>query len=87
MEVVLNEKTCRTLAGEFIEFRTDSQIFLNPFIVLELEELKAKKDLQKIVLLVLMYQISERMYLGSRTQTKSCVIDEAWVVSHLAAPQ
>ncbi len=52
--------------------------FENPFVVLELEELKAKKDLQKIVLLVLMYQISERMYLGSRTQTKSCVIDEAW---------
>jgi conjugal transfer ATP-binding protein TraC len=50
----------------------------NHFIVLELEELKQKKDLQKIVLLVLMYQISKRMYLGSRTQVKSCVIDEAW---------
>lgn len=50
----------------------------NPFIVLELEELKQKKDLQKIVLLVLMYQISKRMYLGSRSQVKSCVIDEAW---------
>lgn len=50
----------------------------NPLVVLELEELKAKKDLQKIVLLVLMYLISERMYLGSRTQVKSCVIDEAW---------
>ena len=50
----------------------------NNFIVLELEELKQKKDLQKIVLLVLMYQISKRMYLGSRSQVKSCVIDEAW---------
>ena len=50
----------------------------NNFIVLELEELKQKKDLQKIVLLVLMYQISKRMYLGSRKQVKSCVIDEAW---------
>ena len=50
----------------------------NPFVVLELEELKAKKDLQKIMLLVLMYQISERMYLGSRSQMKSCIIDEAW---------
>jgi conjugal transfer ATP-binding protein TraC len=38
----------------------------------------AKKDLQKIMLLVLMYQISERMYLGSRAQMKSCIIDEAW---------
>ncbi len=50
----------------------------NRFVVLELEELKAKKDLQKIVLLVLMYQISERMYLGNRLQKKSCIIDEAW---------
>jgi conjugal transfer ATP-binding protein TraC len=50
----------------------------NRLVVLELEELKAKKDLQKMVLLVLMYQISERMYLGNRLQTKSCVIDEAW---------
>ena len=50
----------------------------NAFVVLELEELKQKKDLQKIVLLVLMYQISERMYLGNRLQPKSCIIDEAW---------
>lgn len=50
----------------------------NPFVVLELQELKSKKDLQKIVLLVLMYQISEAMYLGDRSQIKSCVIDEAW---------
>jgi conjugal transfer ATP-binding protein TraC len=50
----------------------------NNFVVLELEELKAKKDLQKIVLFVLMYHVSEKMYLGDRTQTKSCVIDEAW---------
>lgn len=50
----------------------------NPFVVLELQELKSKKDLQKIILLVLMYQITEAMYLGDRSQIKSCVIDEAW---------
>lgn len=52
--------------------------FNNPLVVLELEELKSKKDLQKIVLLVLMYQIAQSMFLGNRTQPKSCVIDEAW---------
>lgn len=52
--------------------------FDNPFVVLELQELKSKKDLQQIILLVLMYQISEAMYLGNRSQIKSCVIDEAW---------
>ena len=50
----------------------------NRFVVLELQELKAKKDLQRIILLVLMYTISERMYLGDRRQVKSCIIDEAW---------
>lgn len=49
----------------------------NQFIVLELQELKAKKDFQQIVLLLIMYQISESMYLGNRNQPKSCIIDEA----------
>lgn len=48
------------------------------FVVLELQELKSKKDLEHIILLLLMYQISERMYTGSREQRKSCYIDEAW---------
>jgi len=52
--------------------------FDNPFVVLELQELKSKKDLQRIVLLVLMYQIAEIMYMGNRSQCKSCIIDEAW---------
>ena len=50
----------------------------NSFVVLELQELKAKRDLQRIVMLVLMYHISEVMYLGERQQNKSCIIDEAW---------
>lgn len=49
----------------------------NSFVVLELQELKARKDLQQIVLLLLMYQISEAMYLSKRDQRKSCIIDEA----------
>jgi len=49
----------------------------NSFVVLELQELKSKKDLQQIVLLLLMYHISEAMYLGDRSKPKSCIIDEA----------
>jgi len=60
-------------------FEGPSNINLNnSLVVLELQELKAKKDLQKIMLLVLMYQISEAMYVGKRDQIKSCIIDEAW---------
>jgi conjugal transfer ATP-binding protein TraC len=50
----------------------------NQFIVLELQALKSKKDLEKIVMLPLMFQISERMYTGRRDQRKTCIIDEAW---------
>lgn len=50
----------------------------NPFIVLELQELKNKKELQKVVLFVMMYHITQAMYLGNRSQYKSCIIDEAW---------
>lgn len=60
-------------------FEGESNVDLsNQFVVLELQELKTKKDLQRIVMLVLMYHISEVMYLGERKQNKSCIIDEAW---------
>jgi conjugal transfer ATP-binding protein TraC len=47
------------------------------FIVLELEELKAKKDLQTVVLLIAMYRITREMYF-SRERKKVVIIDEAW---------
>jgi len=47
------------------------------FIVLELEELKAKKDLQTVVLLIVMYRITREMYF-SRERKKIVIIDEAW---------
>ena len=53
-----------------IDFRAD-------FIVLELEELKAKKDLQTVVLLIVMYRITREMYF-SRERKKIVIIDEAW---------
>lgn len=52
--------------------------FNNPFCVLELEELKSKPHLQQVVLLQLIYQIQQEMYLGDRGQRKILVIDEAW---------
>jgi conjugal transfer ATP-binding protein TraC len=46
-------------------------------IVLELEELKAKRDLQTVVLLIVMYRITREMYF-SRARKKIVIIDEAW---------
>ncbi|NNM59376.1 MAG: type IV secretion system protein TraC [Legionellales bacterium] len=52
--------------------------FNNPYIVLELEELSGKKELQSVVLMTMMYHVTEVMYRGDRTQKIQCIIDEAW---------
>lgn len=69
-----------TLAGEYGRFFTgrNSVAFASNLVVLELEELKGRKHLQQVVLLLLIYQIQQTMYLGDRRQTKVVVIDEAW---------
>ena len=52
--------------------------FNRDFAVLELEELKGRKHLQQVVLLQLIYQIQQDMYLGERGRPKIVIIDEAW---------
>lgn len=60
-------------------FKGQSNIdFRSNFIVLELEELKSKKDLQAVVMLLLMYRITQDMYVSDRNQPKVVIIDEAW---------
>jgi conjugal transfer ATP-binding protein TraC len=56
--------------GTPIDFSAD-------LIVLELEELKTRKDLQTVVLLIVMYRITREMYF-SRDRNKIVIIDEAW---------
>lgn len=50
----------------------------NPLIVLELEALKRDPNLQSVVLQMMMYQITQEMYLSSREILKLLIIDEAW---------
>lgn len=52
--------------------------FSGNLTVLELEELKGRKHLQQVVLLQLIYQIQQDMYLGDRDRPKILIIDEAW---------
>jgi conjugal transfer ATP-binding protein TraC len=47
-------------------------------VVLELEELKGRKHLQQVILLQLIFQIQQAMYLGERGRQKLVLIDEAW---------
>ncbi|MBP9777636.1 MAG: type IV secretion system protein TraC [Rickettsiaceae bacterium] len=80
--VILLEKFGKT--GQFATyFEGDSTIDVsNPFIVLELEELKDKADLKSVVVLSIMLQITEEFYGKSRDIKKLCVIDEAWDLLH-----
>ena len=52
--------------------------FNSNLVVLELEELKSKKDLQAVALFILMYRITQEMYLSPREQPKVVIMDEAW---------
>ena len=69
-----------TLRGEYGRFfhGRNTVRFTGDFTVLELEELKGRKHLQQVVLLQLIYQIQQAMYLGERDRPKLVIIDESW---------
>lgn len=69
-----------TSKGEYGRFFSNKNTlkFDERFTVLELEELKGRKQLQQVVLLQLVYQIQQNMYLGKRDRPKLIIIDEAW---------
>ena len=69
-----------TTQGEYGRFFNgqNNVRFTNDFTVLELEELKGRKHLQQVVLLQLIYQIQQEMYLGERDRPRIVIIDESW---------
>ena len=69
-----------TAVGEYGRFFNgeNNVNFTQSLTCLELEELKGRSHLQQVVLLILIYQIQQAMYLGSRDQRKILIIDEAW---------
>lgn len=52
--------------------------FKSNFICLELDELQTRPHLQAVVMQLLMYKISNAIYLGTRERPSAMVIDEAW---------
>jgi conjugal transfer ATP-binding protein TraC len=47
-------------------------------VVVELEELKEKKDLQEVIVQMVIAQITNKLYLGDRKTPTHVVLDEAW---------
>ena len=52
--------------------------FDQPLVVVELEELKKDSNLQAVVMQLMMFQITNEMYLSDRAIPKMLAIDEAW---------
>jgi len=50
----------------------------NPLVVVELEELKERQDLQAVVVQMMIINITNRMFLGDRKTPFHIVFDEAW---------
>ena len=50
----------------------------NRLLVFEFEELKGKKDLQSVILQMVVLQITNQVYLGDRKCRPALIIDEAW---------
>lgn len=52
--------------------------FDSPMVVFELEEINGNKRLQSVIFMLLMYHVTEKMYLGGRQTQMALIIDEAW---------
>lgn len=69
--------TATGMYGHYFEGKSSFK-FNNNLVCLELEELRSKEDLKSVVLMLLMFQMTQSMYLGDRTTRSTCLIDEAW---------
>lgn len=47
-------------------------------VIVEFEELKERKDLQSVILQMVIVQITNKLYLGDRSTPSNVVLDEAW---------
>lgn len=69
--------TASGMYGKYFEGKSNVN-FDNDLVVLELEELNSKKDLQSVILFIMMFRITQCMYHETRARRKVCLIDEAW---------
>jgi len=65
------------LYGQFFEGQS-SVDFHKQLVVVELEELKERKDLQSVIVQMIIIHITNQMFLGDRQTPFMIVFDEAW---------
>ena len=63
--------------GRFFEGESTVDLSAN-MVVVEFEELKERKDLQAVILQMVIVQITNKLYLGDRKTPSNVVLDEAW---------
>ncbi len=63
--------------GRFFEGKANVDLTSN-LVVIELEELKEKKDLQAVIVQMMIMQITNQLYLGDRQTPAALILDEAW---------
>lgn len=73
----LEQWTSTGIYGKWFEGPNNAS-FKDVMNVIELEELKGQKALQRAVLLALINTIQREVYMGERNRLKIIVIDEAW---------
>jgi conjugal transfer ATP-binding protein TraC len=81
LAILMRPFTKEGIYGRFFEGQSNIKL-TNAFMVFELAELKNKKEFQSIVMMFLMFLISENMYFGDRKTPISLIIDEAWDLLH-----
>lgn len=81
LSILVKPYTKEGIYARFFEGQSNIKIS-NIFMVFELAELKNKKELQSIVMMFLMFLISENMYFGDRKTPITLLIDEAWDLLH-----
>ncbi len=69
--------TKKGIYGRFFEGSANVDLSA-AMVVVELEELKERKDLQEVIVQMIIVQITNKLYLGDRKTPTNVVLDEAW---------
>lgn len=74
----LTEFTSGHLYGRWFNGASDFNIAADEFVVLELEHLKPRKELFKVITLQVINAVTQDLYLSDRTRPRFIIFDEAW---------